>query len=227
MDQALMAIESSGVHASVAVWGCDATLLWQGAWTSERHHSAMIFKSLKLALEVLNGQSLGTIVVGAGPGSYGGVRVALAAADGLALYHGAHVVSLCSWEAMPTEEENFRVISNARRNGWAVGRFEHHRLQGDFEIIDTERIQEQLPVWMAAGETVLSVEPEQVIRDAGLEGVKAEIAPQAVLLGEAWLKLSDEEQAKIRAKEPAPIYVRPPHVTLAKRAPWQRGASLS
>ncbi len=220
MEGDLLTIETSGAQASMALWK-DGTFAGECSWTSDRHHSSSIFPRLRDLLELLGDSRLATIIVGAGPGAYGGIRVALAVADGISLIHGSRVASLCSWEAIPTGGEvDYRVISDARRNGWTVATFRNRLQQGKIAILGTEELKQTLPSWLGQGETIYSIESQETIDTLGFSGITASQVPSARILGEAWLHRDVEEQAFLLAQAPAPIYVRPPHITAAKRPAW-------
>lgn len=172
-------------------------------------------------LDMLGNSRLETIVVGAGPGSYGGIRVALAAADGISLIHGCRVVSLCSWEALPVSDAvTCHVISDARRNGWAVASFKDRRQKGDITILSTGELIKVIPVWQQQNETVYSPETAELLSTLEISGIVAEQVPEARLLGKAWLKRNASERQTLLEHNPSPIYVRPPHITEAKRPAW-------
>lgn len=82
MQDVLLVLETSCVQSSAAAWSGER-LLCQTAWRAERNHSSAIFKAVRQVLDALEGRRLKEIVVGSGPGAYGGIRVALAVADGL------------------------------------------------------------------------------------------------------------------------------------------------
>ncbi|MDH3069915.1 tRNA (adenosine(37)-N6)-threonylcarbamoyltransferase complex dimerization subunit type 1 TsaB [Akkermansia sp. N21169] len=220
MEGDLLTIETSGSHASMALWK-GGQFSGERSWTAERHHSSSIFPHLKTLLGMPGELRISTIVVGAGPGSYGGIRVALAAADGISLIHGSRVVSLCSWEAIPAEgKSDYRVISDARRNGWAVATFRNRRLQGEIAIMDTEELKLALPGWRSQGETVYSPEDPDVTATLDFPDSSSAQIPSARILGEAWFNRNDQERVALLEHAPAPIYVRPPHITAAKRPAW-------
>ena len=79
MQDVLLVLETSCVQSSVAAWSGES-LLCQAAWRAERNHSSAIFKAVRQVLDALEGRRLKEIVVGSGPGAYGGIRVALAVA---------------------------------------------------------------------------------------------------------------------------------------------------
>lgn len=200
----ILAIECSSSHASLCLAG-DAA--YAAEWDAVRNHDAFLFPALRGALALASPQ---LILVGAGPGSYGGVRVALAAAAGVGLVHRARVVALCSWDALA--EGRASILSDAKRGGWAL-----RSPAGRLEVLDTPEVQARV----AAGELIWSVEPESTLARAGLHLPRTGLVPTAQGLVTTWQSLSAAEQ-EARAAAPAePIYVRPPHITTPTRKPWE------
>ena len=106
----IVAIEAASTDVSLALAEADGTILAEEAWSSERRQSAELLPHL-LALLAREGReldSLAGIGVGIGPGSFTGLRVAMALAKGLAFALERPIVgvpSLRAWlEADPTVE---------------------------------------------------------------------------------------------------------------------------
>ncbi len=206
----ILAIETSGPHASLCL-AENGNILCHQHWTTERNHDAHLFPALQQVMDILGSQALDYILVGSGPGSYGGVRVALAAAVGISTVTGARTVALCSWEA-PAENKAC-VISDARRGGWTL-----RRPNGEISVITTNELQQ-----LAANRDVIlyTVESEKRMQEIGVVAAQYGIIPTAEGLVQAWHQLTPDEQARHAALPPEPIYVRPPHITEAKRKPWE------
>ena len=79
MSATLLALDLSTAHGSIAVVRGD-DVLFQSSFQSERSHNAQVFAPLREALAAA-GEGLTGIVIGNGPGSYTGVRIAIAAAQ--------------------------------------------------------------------------------------------------------------------------------------------------
>lgn len=219
MRNCILSIELSTPCASVALWR-SGTFILERSWTTDRDHSE-IFTYLKEAREALQGGKIDLILVGSGPGSYGGVRVALAAADGFSLVDGSEIAAVCSWEALlPPSGKRFHVLANARRNGWVTGTVASGMLEGDLEIIPAA----DLPSWVEAraklGEQIVSTETQEAISKLNLPGIEAGTIPTASKLIEAWNSRTENQRKTALSAVPAPIYVRPPHITAAKTPPW-------
>ena len=202
----ILALETSQPHASLCL-SRDGETVFTASWEAERNHDAYLFPALQKALAYPEAAELHTLLVGAGPGSYGGVRVALAAAVGVATVRGGRVVAFGSWE--PFAAPGLSMISDARRNGWTV-----RRPDGCIEVISAEEAR-ALPA------PVASVESPEVLAAAGITVQQAGIIPTAEALVRAWLALSAEQRETLAAKPAEPIYVRPPHIVPAKRKPWE------
>lgn len=202
----ILALETSQPHASLCL-SRDGETVFSASWEAERNHDAYLFPALQKALAYPEAAELHTLLVGAGPGSYGGVRVALAAAVGVATVRGGRVVAFGSWE--PFAAPGLSIISDARRNGWTV-----RRPDGCIEVISAEEAR-ALPA------PVVSVESPEVLAAAGITVQQAGIIPTAEALVRTWLALSAEQRETLAAKPAEPIYVRPPHIVPAKRKPWE------
>lgn len=218
----ILAIETSTPHASVCLMQQAATpaaTCRSHAWEAERNHDAHLFPALAQTLAQLGTSPLDLILVGAGPGSYGGVRVALAAADGIALVRQAPVAALCSWSCFAMPEEETWIVSDAKRGGWTFARYAGNGCPGDISVLTMDELLIRLGQRPAR---VLSTETAEHLSTKHLSGIEANCIPTAEQLIRAWIALPPAEQNKLAACPPAPIYVRPPHITEAKRKPWER-----
>lgn len=203
----LLAIECSTAHASLCLSGGAE---YEQSWVAERNHDAHLFPALGSALNALGDAPLHAILVGAGPGSYGGVRVALAAATGVAFVRNCPIAPMCSWEQLC--EGRAGILSDAKRGGWTL-----RRPGGDISVLDTPGVQQAL----AAGELIWSIESEETLSRAGLALPRVGLVPTARGLVDIWRTLSEQEQARRCSLPAEPIYVRPPHITTPKRKPWE------
>lgn len=207
----ILAIETSTPHASLCL-AEDGAILYSADWVAERNHDAYLFPALQQAMDVPGiNRKPDRILVGSGPGSYGGVRVALAAAVGISAVTGARTVAICSWEA-PAHGEAC-IVSDARRGGWTL-----RRPDGTISVISPEEL-----IQLAADASTLlyTTESAEKMRQLGVSVSQCGIIPTAEGLVQVWNSLTADEQ-EARASQPAePIYVRPPHITEAKRKPWE------
>lgn len=203
----ILAIETSVPHASLCLQTGDK-VIFCAEWDAERNHDSHLFPALRNALDALNNQKLDYVLVGAGPGSYGGVRVALAAGVGIATVTGAKLVAVESWAQLA--EPGCCVVADARRGGWTVRHPDAH-----IEVLSPEALQ-ALPC------PVISTEPPGKLSHLNLKAlVKENAQPCAQGLVQTWTFMSDEQRREAEEKPAEPIYVRPPHITAAARKPWE------
>lgn len=206
----ILAIETSVPTASLCLYA-DGAVVCSRSWTAERNHDAYLFPALQDALAALGERPLHDIVVGAGPGSYGGVRVALAAGVGLAAVKECKTVAVCSWAQLAAD--GACVVSDARRGGWTL-----RRPSGDISILTTEELLAEL----AAGTRIRSTEAAGTFAAKSLPAPAEEGAtPTAEGLVQTWLSMTDAEREEARRRPAEPIYVRPPHITEALHKPWE------
>lgn len=102
----ILAIESASTDPSVAVADRDGTPLGADAWTSDRRQGAELLPRL-MALVASTGHRLdeaSAVAVGAGPGSFTGLRVGMALAKGLALALRMPIVGVPSLQAWLASE---------------------------------------------------------------------------------------------------------------------------
>lgn len=209
MGMNILAIETSQPHASLALYRKGAVVL-QERWEAERNHDAYLFPALQRALQALGESKPGLILVGSGPGSYGGVRVALAAAVGIAQVTDAGMAAVCSWQQL--EEPNSVIVSDARRGNWTV-----RKGDGTIDVVNSE----DLLTFQKQGYRILTVENADCLRKAGISPAEDNLIPTAEGLIGTWLSMSGEEQKKALNTPPEPIYVRPPHITKPLHKPWE------
>lgn len=204
-----LAIETSTPNASLCL-ADDSGVLFSAGWTAERNHDAHLFPALRQAMEILGERVPSHILVGAGPGSYGGVRVALATAVGVSAVTGAETVCLCSWE--PLAEAGVCIVSDARRGGWTL-----RRPEGEILVLTPQELQQQLD----AGMVIDTTESAERMQQSGFAVRRCGLQPTAEGLVTLWKRLSDKEKTERSRAPKEPIYVRPPHITEAKHKPWE------
>src|SRR5262245_12965876 len=109
-----LAIELSTAHGSLAwlngedEFTCD--------WPNDRKNSAAFFENLEEIRRKLGAPE--TIIVGLGPGSYAGRRIAISAAIGIQLSCDARLIGYPSICAMQCDAQEYYVIGDARRKSF-------------------------------------------------------------------------------------------------------------
>jgi tRNA threonylcarbamoyl adenosine modification protein YeaZ len=202
--QRVLAIECSAARASLAVVGAEGTR-FEESYASDRRHHARIFATLQRALATLDGDPLDEIVVGTGPGSYNGVRVAIAAADAVAMVLGCQAVGLTSLLGLGLAHGT--VVGDARRrSAWTADLSEPlPRAQ----LVSHDRLADRV------GTCVWCLEPDLDLPLPSTTECRR-VEPSASRLAAAWLALDETLRQAQRQQTLEPIYLRPPHITPAR-----------
>ncbi|HRJ10645.1 MAG TPA: hypothetical protein PLP58_18840, partial [Prosthecobacter sp.] len=131
----VLALDLSTPRGVIAVT-CGAAVLFEAAFVSERSHNARLFAPLAEALAVI-GERRARMVVGTGPGSYTGVRIAIAAAQGVAVSRGWTVAGLPTLACAP----GCRVLGDARRGFFYIAAVSAASEVGSLELVDERTAQ--------------------------------------------------------------------------------------
>ncbi len=207
----VLAIELSTSRGSVAVVrGCD--VLFESAFASQRSHNSQLFEPLRSALTAA-GNDLDRIVIGLGPGSYTGVRIAIAAAQGISMTRGIPALGLPSLlcpDTLPASAP-FAVIGDARRDGFFAATISDDRVTEEgIQILTSE----ELKKWLSQNEHL-----PIYTYDSKMAEISPAILthPSAVALASLGQKVSPDPDVQTLE----PIYLRDAFITEAKR-PWTR-----
>ncbi len=198
----ILAIETSTPHASIAVLSGDGEdLIFETRFSSDRAHNSRIFEPLREALAAAS--DLQRIIVGTGPGSYSGVRVGIAVANGLAVATGADLLGVPSLGSLFASG---MVVGDARRGAFFVAQVEGYRLVAAARVVSAEELTVCVADALQAGTIVATMDPTIPLDLAGIE----KRTPQAKDLGRiaaAWQCANSPIE---------PVYIREPYITKAK-----------
>lgn len=220
-DHFTLVLETSTPKASLAGIQPDGHVE-QREFTSDRSHNAMLFSPLKELLDSRNSQEIELVLVGSGPGSYSGTRVGIAAAQGVAIASGCPAVAVPSILAVPSAMNGAAclAIGDARRGSYWTAKVENASTPAEPELTDADGLEACVRQAIAAGIPVISFEeakrfplPLELCGEVRLE------FPSAERLWLAWLASSPALRERWMSLPPQPIYLKPPHITPAKR-PW-------
>lgn len=205
----ILAIESSVPEAGLALYdrGKDA-VVWSRGFTSQRAHNAVIFEPLTEALAVCD-RSLELIVIGRGPGSYGGVRVGIAVANGLSLALGAPVIGISSLEAMDTDAETYAVIGDARRQSWFLAHVSDGALRGEPDLLTQEGLVADLTLLSERRIPVFTA--DRALADA--YATVSHTLPTATRLAARAARLDPAAIGRLKGEPLEPHYLRAPYIT--------------
>jgi tRNA threonylcarbamoyladenosine biosynthesis protein TsaB len=196
-----LALEMSTARGSIALRE-EGAVLFDAIFAADRKHSGAFFDNLQLCLERF-GQPQ-RIVVGIGPGSYAGVRIAIATALGLRSASGAKLAGIPSICALDVEPRDYCVAGDARRQSLFFARIENSRL------VEGPILESEADLKTRLRETAVPIYCSEPLP----EFFEVNLAyPSAIRLTEIASLLGDEF-ADVESLEP--IYLRPPHITVPK-----------
>src|SRR4051812_16688749 len=115
----ILALEMSSAQGSIA-FRDDGAALFDCHFAADRKHSGAFFENVQLCLKRFGRPQ--HIVVGIGPGSYAGVRIAIATALGLRSATGAKLTGIPSICALKVEPREYAVVGDARRQSFFFAR---------------------------------------------------------------------------------------------------------
>jgi len=196
----ILALEVSTARGSIAWLNKDVHPVAR-EWTNDRKNSGPFFENLAQVRDQFGLPD--AIVVGLGPGSYAGTRIAISAAIGLQAASRARLLGLPSICAI--ENEDYCVIGDARRQLFFFARIrkqeliEGPSLFGEDELKNKiETVADSLAVFCSES---LPQFPRAVIR-----------YPSAKALAQ----LARDSDRKCKLPPLEPIYLQEPHITLPK-----------
>ena len=144
---------------------------------------------------------LDQIVVGQGPGSFAGIRAALAFAQGLALGSRAEVFGLPSTLALTRDNAKVAVVGDARRDRYWVTLYDGVHTVKDFFLVRREELGGAVPDGFAVV-TPDGHRIDSLLRDHYGPRYAGALTPLAVHLAEVALAHPD-----LLRPEPLPIYL--------------------
>lgn len=188
----IVSIENSGPHGSLAVVR-DTSPVAAELFSNPRGRGTGLFSALHKVIRP--DLKIDLVLVGTGPGSYNGLRSAAAAAWGLAKSRGIPVRGVSSLLGYKAPE--YGVVGDARAGQWFFARIRN----GVF--IDGPRLTPHGNLPDLSGLPLFSAS-----EIPGIPGVRV-LAPSAALLAVHTTAFCD----------PAPIYLKPPHITTPATKP--------
>lgn len=175
-------------------------------WPNDRKNSGAFFGALQ--------QTIGKfglpdrIVVGLGPGSYAGIRIAISTAVGLEAAARAQLFGYPSVCAMPIQNIDYSVIGDARRQSFFFVRIKSRTVTGDYELLNEhalrQRIESLRDIPVLSADQLAQFKPQVV-----------QAFPSADILAQLALRGGDNF-----VRPPLePIYLREANVTMPKPIP--------
>jgi tRNA threonylcarbamoyl adenosine modification protein YeaZ len=189
-----LAIDTSSSIGSIAL-GNDKIVVQSIEFKGPQRHSASLFPALvRLGIPRLK---LRRIIVGIGPGSFSGIRVSLAAAQGISLVQGIPVIGICSAYSVAQQHKevaSLGVFADAKRREAFCTVYHNGQLEKETYLIPMAEIEEHASKFTLA----VSAEP--------LPGISTRCYPRAKDL----LTLPDSLSDWATGGPLEPIYLRDP-----------------
>jgi tRNA threonylcarbamoyladenosine biosynthesis protein TsaB len=197
----ILALELSTARGSLA-W-LDGETGFRREWPNDRRNSAAFFENLQAVRGKFGAPE--TVIVGLGPGSYAGTRIAISAAIGIQLSCGARLIGYPSICAMECDAQEYCVIGDARRKSFFFAR-----------ILKNEVIEG--PLLLSELELKAKLEsldpPTPLFSSDSLPQFHRPVItfPSALILA----RLAEELGRSFCLPPLEPLYLREPHVTMPK-----------
>ena len=196
-----LAFELSTSRGSLA-W-LDDEVAFTREWPNDRKNSAAFFENLQAVRRKFGAPE--TIIVGVGPGSYAGTRIAISAAIGLQLSCDAHLIGYPSICAMECDAREYCAIGDARRKSFFFARIlKNEAIEGPtlFSEVELKARLESLGSATAFFSSQLLSQFDRLVISF----------PSALILA----RLAQDSRRSFCLPPLEPIYLREPHVTMPK-----------
>jgi tRNA threonylcarbamoyladenosine biosynthesis protein TsaB len=200
----ILALELSTARGGLAWLNEEVDLVRE--WPNDRKHSGSFFENLA---EIQKQFGLPeTIIVGLGPGSYAGTRIAISTAIGLQLAANAQLIGYPSIGAIETEENEYCMIGDARRSTFFFARVRINDLVEGPTLLSEAELKEKLDK-LEDKMPIFSSEPLPQFERATIR------YPSAQVLA----RLSQHPDRSFSLPPLEPMYLREPHITRPRSAP--------
>jgi tRNA threonylcarbamoyl adenosine modification protein YeaZ len=198
----ILALELSTARGSLA-WLDEDIIDFTRDWPNDRKNSSLFFENLDAVRKKFGPPD--KIIVGLGPGSYAGTRIAISAAIGLQISSGAHLMGYPSISAMECNTDEYCVIGDARRKSFFFACIRMNNLVEGPTLLPESELKLKL-------ETI-RIEMPVFTSDSLPQFERAVFRfPSALLLA----KFAREPHRSFSLPPLEPIYLREPHVTMPK-----------
>src|SRR5437870_4599145 len=199
----ILALELSSARGSLAVVS-NGNVEVVRDWENDRKNSGPFFESL-VEVQKQFGEP-DTIIVGLGPGSYAGTRIAISAAIGLQTASQSRLVGFPSICAIECDTPEYCVIGDARRQTFFFARIRDNNLAEGPILMPEAELREKLDKIDRKMSIFTTEKLSQFER--------AEIRyPSAKMLA----RRASDSNRKFSQPPLEPMYLREPHITVPKR----------
>lgn len=196
----ILALELSSARGSLGWRDGDFELL--RGWPNDRKNSGEFFQNLAEVQKQFGPPD--RIVVGLGPGSYAGTRIAISTAMGLQLATKAELLGLSSLCAIESDAREYAVIGDARRQSFFLAQVRDRVLCAPPTLHDEAELGSILADFRG---------PAFVVENLPQFGAATIRYPSAQILA----RLAAEANRTFVLPPLEPMYLREPHITTPKR----------
>lgn len=197
----ILALELSTSRGSLA-WR-DGEIEFTQQWPNDRKNSAALFENLQVVRRKFGAPE--TIIVGLGPGSYAGTRIAISAAIGIQLSCDARLIGYPSICAIKCDAQEYCALGDARRKSFFFARIlQNEVIEGPTLFSESElkaRLESLDPATTVFSSELLPQFHRPIIS-----------FPSALVLA----RLAKEARRSFCLPPLEPIYLREPHITLPR-----------
>jgi tRNA threonylcarbamoyladenosine biosynthesis protein TsaB len=199
----ILALQISSARGSIALLDGDK-IEFDREWPNDRKNSGPFFERLR-EMRKQFGQP-DTIVVGLGPGSYAGTRIAISAAIGLQTSSRAELIGFPSICAIECDAPEYCVIGDARRNAFFHARICDHNLTEGPTLLGEAELRKKLDK-LDKKMSIFTTEKLPQFDRAELR------YPAARMLA----LLAADSKREFARPPLEPMYLREPHITVSKK----------
>jgi tRNA threonylcarbamoyl adenosine modification protein YeaZ len=197
----ILALELSTARGSLA-WLDEDGAAFSRDWPNDRKNSAAFFENLADVTKKLGPPD--TIMVGLGPGSYAGTRIAISAAIGI-VSSGGRLIGFPSICAMESKTQEYSVIGDARRKSFFLARIRANNLVKGPTLLSESELKSKLDA--------IEIATPVFTPDSLPQFERAIVRfPSALVLA----RLARDPQRSFSLPPLEPIYLREPHITMPK-----------
>jgi len=200
----VLALELSTAHGSIASLGEDRPPFFR-EWPNDRKNSGRFFENFADIRKQFGAPE--TIIVGLGPGSYAGVRIAISAAIGLQTASHACLIGFASICAIECDTNEYCVIGDARRQSFFFARIRANDLVEGPTLFSEAELKEKLDKLEEKMSIFASEKLPQFERTVICY-------PSANVLA----RLAQDSNRNFAIPPLEPIYLREPHIIVPKTA---------
>ena len=199
----ILALELSSARGSVALFN-DGDVVFFREWQNDRKNSGPFFEYLTEVQKQFGKPD--TIVVGLGPGSYAGTRIAISAAIGLQAASHARLIGFPSICAIECEAAEYCVIGDARRKSFFFTRVRDNNLLEGPGLMSEAELRAKLDK-LDSKMSIFAIANLPQFERAEVRYPSARVLAQ----------LASDSNRNFAQPPLEPIYLREPHITIPKK----------